>query len=575
MTSRAMLVPGAVGPLHRRTRGSNATYVKKSARDGIMLVRLPETLKAAVAALVGAAASVTAAPSAASELLALTPSDKFVVAAAIDDMGSLDPAAAYEFSTSDLLHNVYETLLIEGPSDAGRFLPGLAESWEVSGDGRVHSFQIRAGVTFASGNPVTAADAAFSLRRLVKLDMAPASTLTQFGFTPANVTQRIFDDGDRLVLDLPAPIAPGLLHAALTATSTAVVDRESVLENEVSGDLGHAWLSETTAGSGSYALGSFSRGVDYVLTARADHWRGPVPMPRVRVHHVPASETQRALLEAGLIDVARNLRPEDVAALAQNPNIRLQSGLTGEIMYLAANMAHPILSEPAVIEAMRWLVDYHGIASLPGLDGSRIVHQAFLPRGIAPALEDTPFTLDVARARALLEQAGIAPFPVTLLVRDVEDRMKVAQALRESFAAAGITLTITALSGQEVLTRYRNRNHELVLEAWIPEFADPHFNAAAFARNPDNSQDAGASGSLAWRNGYVPGQLGAHVDEAFSMQDHEARSALYRRLQIEHRDTAPFVIMFQMIEQTAMQAQVSGFSSDGVLRQVSFRAVSK
>lgn len=532
--------------------------------------------RALVAGCTSAAITLSAASSPASELLALTPADKFVVAATIDDMGTLDPAAAYEFSTAELLHNVYETLLIGGSRDGGdRFLPGLAESWEVSAEGTRHSFRIRTGARFASGNPVTAADAAFSLHRLVQLGMAPASILTQFGFTPDNVTQRITEDGNRLLLDLPAAVAPGLLHAALTATATAVVDRETVLRNAVSGDLGHAWLSRATAGSGPYTLESFSSGFDYVLTARADHWRGPVPLPRVRVHHVPSSTTQRALLQVGLVDVARNLRPGDVAALAQTPEIRVHSGLTGEIMYLAANMGHPVLSDPAVIEAMRWLVDYEGMASMPELRGSRIVHQAFLPRGIAPALEDTPFRLDVARARALLDDAGIAPFEVTLLVRNVEDRITVARALRDSFAQAGITLRITAMSGQEVLTRYRSRSHDLVLEAWIPEYADPHFNAAAFARNPDNSPEAAAAGSLAWRNSYAPGQLGAMVDNAFAMRDDDARDDLYRLLQGEHRSSAPFVIMFQMIEQSAMQTHVTGFSSDGILRRVSFRNVSK
>lgn len=109
----------------------------------------------------------------ANALVAMPSADKLVVAATIDDIGTLDPAAAYEFSTAELLYNVYETLLIEGGADGeDRFLSGLAESWEVSTDGMVHAFRIRTGVSFASGNPVTAADAAFSLRRLVKLGMA-------------------------------------------------------------------------------------------------------------------------------------------------------------------------------------------------------------------------------------------------------------------------------------------------------------------------------------------------------------------------------------------------------------------
>ncbi len=49
-------------------------------------------------------------------------------------------------------------------------------------------------MTFHSGNPVRAEDAAFSLRRVVKLNKTPSFILTQFGFTPENVDEKITVD---------------------------------------------------------------------------------------------------------------------------------------------------------------------------------------------------------------------------------------------------------------------------------------------------------------------------------------------------------------------------------------------
>jgi peptide/nickel transport system substrate-binding protein len=65
---------------------------------------------------------------------------------------------------------MYGSLVSFDPSDLSKgYQPDIAESWEVSGDGKVFTFKIRSGMTFVSGNPVTARDAEFSLRRAVAM----------------------------------------------------------------------------------------------------------------------------------------------------------------------------------------------------------------------------------------------------------------------------------------------------------------------------------------------------------------------------------------------------------------------
>src|SRR3546814_1370734 len=64
-------------------------------------------------------------------------------------------------------------------------------SWTISDDGKIFTFKMRPGITFASGNPMTAEDAVFSLQRAVILDKSPAFIITQFGFTADNVEEKI------------------------------------------------------------------------------------------------------------------------------------------------------------------------------------------------------------------------------------------------------------------------------------------------------------------------------------------------------------------------------------------------
>lgn len=150
-------------------------------------------------------------------LLAETPADTLVIADAIDDIVSLDPHEAFEFSGLDVVNNVYDGLVELDPAQPTGPQPGLAESWEVSEDGLTFTFKMKSGITFSSGNPVTAEDAAFSLQRAVKIDKSPAFILNQFGWTAENVEQMVTFDGDKVILKTDKPYAPTFLYNCLTA----------------------------------------------------------------------------------------------------------------------------------------------------------------------------------------------------------------------------------------------------------------------------------------------------------------------------------------------------------------------
>src|SRR5690606_6976726 len=147
-----------------------------------------------------------------------TPPDTLIMAAAIDDVTSFDPAEVFEFVGGEISNNVYLRLVVRDEADFAEVTGGAAESWEVSPDGLTFTFKMRDGVKFASGAPVTAEDAAFSLQRVVKLAKSPAFILTQFGWTPENVEQHVRAVDERtLELKISEPFAPTLVLNALSA----------------------------------------------------------------------------------------------------------------------------------------------------------------------------------------------------------------------------------------------------------------------------------------------------------------------------------------------------------------------
>jgi peptide/nickel transport system substrate-binding protein len=127
----------------------------------------------------------------ATTVLAATPKDTLVVTWAIDDIITMDPAESFEISAGEVMGNTYDRLLRYDVNDPSKLVPDVAKSWTVSPDDKTYTFEIKPGLKFASGNPLTAEDVAYSLQRAVMLDKTPAFILTQFGFTKENVKDRI------------------------------------------------------------------------------------------------------------------------------------------------------------------------------------------------------------------------------------------------------------------------------------------------------------------------------------------------------------------------------------------------
>jgi peptide/nickel transport system substrate-binding protein len=209
------------------------------------------------------------------------------------------------------------------------------------------------------------------------------------------------------------------------------------------------------------------------------------------------------------------------------------------------------------------------------MKGAVIPHQAFLPQGYLGALEDTPYSLDIEKAKALIAESGIKDPSLTLSVRNSADRMDVAQSIQNTFGQAGIKVELNVGEGAEQLKEYRARQHDATLQTWGPDYPDPNTNSSTFAENPDNSDEANNTGYLAWRNAYDPGEMTAESKAAVLEQDADKRVAMYADLQKKHRETSPFIVMFQQARQTGVRNTVKGFYTGGAVDAAAYWLATK
>lgn len=487
-----------------------------------------------------------------------TPKDSLVMAWAFDDIVTLDPGEIFELSGAEYGAQVYDRLVTYDTQDVSKISGQVAEKWDVSEDGKTFTFTIRDGIKFHSGNPLSAEDVAWSIHRVVKMNKGPAFILGQFGLTPDNVEQMVTaPDAKTLIFKTDKVYAPTFVLYCLTANVSSVVDAKLVKSKEVNGDFGTAFLKLNSAGSGPFKLRQWKAGEVMMLDGNPDYWNGAPAMKRVLIRHVAEPATQRLLLEKGDVDVARNLRAEQFEPLRANDKIRIVQSPKGTLYYMGLNQKNPNLAKPEVRKAMKYLVDYEAISKTI-MNGQGTIHQTFLPNGFLGALNETPYSYDPAKAKELLAAAGLPNgFEVTLDIRNTSPSIDVAQALQASAAAAGVKINLLPADGKQVVTKYRARNHELLIYQWGADYQDPHTNADTFAANPDNADDASAK-PLAWRNAWDIPDLTKKTMAAVEERDAGKRAAMYEEIQRQVLDDSPYVIMFQQTEVIAERTNVQG-----------------
>ena len=501
----------------------------------------------------------------ASGALAATPQNTLVIADAIDDIITLDPAEVSEVGGVLMSQQIYQPLVTFDPADPTKIVGVLAQSWAVSEDGKTFTFTMNPAAKFASGNPVTAYDAEYSLRRVILLDSRISFILTQFGLNKDNVAERIkATDAATLTLEVDQKYAPSFVLYVLSSFTGGIVDSELVKQHEATtaaggNDYGNAWLkAENSAGSGPYVLTRWDPKVS-ILMSRNDNFWGTAPgVERIFLQHMPESATQRLALEKGDIDIANKLGPDDIGAVQANGDVQIMEGNSSTIYYFGLNLRDEALSNPKIVEAMKYLVDYQGIADTIGR-GTVKVHQTMIPDGFLGGGTDyNPYALDVEKAKALIAESGVAT-PITLdtVVWNVPPYTEYAQAVQATMAQAGINLDLQVVDGGQWLERYRAHDLDIWFGLWGPDYPDPHSNAKAFTVNDPTDQE-GAKGNLADRFGWNSGELSAQVLAAVQEQDTQKRQELYEAIQRAHTDSSPFVYMFQDSRRVAMRSNVKG-----------------
>lgn len=485
-----------------------------------------------------------------------------VIAVASDPVG-LEPAVnRAEPIGSEIILNVFDTLVAWGDASQTMPEPRLARSWTVSPDGCVTTFQLRTDVSFHDGTACDAEAVKFSLDR----------SLAQNSYTRASLdaVQAVTVTGRWTVeIRLSRPI-PFLL-TLLAQPQAAIVSPTAVRS------MGAAFAN-TPVGSGPFRIRHYDPDVSLILDAVPTYFRGAPGMRRIVYLVIADASTRRLMLENGDLDICQQngqlsaLPMEDLKAYRRNPAIQVIEAPSQIMRQLEFNnrAAGGPTRDLRVRRAMALAVDYDGLIG-GVMDGT--VDRAYGPLpssnwAFDPTMERTAFRYDPGQARRLLREAGYAPGSIHLTLYTFQGSLwaTVATFLQANFAAVGLDVRIEQVEFPSLRTIQTGGHFEVALdgrEAWYND-PDAHITIGYLSSLSDTAMTFRMPPDRA---------LDGLILEAQSCPDPVRRKALYGEIQHRIMDRVPGIYLFSNRVIVFARADIRGLKLSGAPPLTEYRSV--
>ncbi|MCL4268323.1 MAG: peptide ABC transporter substrate-binding protein [Anaerolineales bacterium] len=461
-----------------------------------------------------------------------------------------DPATTY--SSGDKL--VFSGLVSLDPHL--NLAPDLAETWEVSADGTVYTFHIRANAKFHDGRDVTAQDVVFSWERAAGPDLASDTVLTYLGDI-VGVREMVNGEADsisglkvidektlQVTIDAPKPY----FIMKLTFPTAFIVD-----ENNVSA--GEEWVLQPN-GTGPYKLTEW-RSYEYILyEANQDFYLGAPSIPYVVVKLYAGDDVR--LFETGEVDVASVslYSAERMLDPTEPLNANLVTGVDLCTSYVVFDTTRPPFDDVNVRKAFSMAFDrqryidvlYRGLA-LPA-EG---IYPPGLP-GFSYDLEGLPY--DPAQARELLRQSkyggpeGLPEIVYTNAGVGSYVGSNVA-ALAEMWEQnLGVTIKVENIDYNFYYEQVFSGNHGQIFDGgWCADYPDPE-NFADVLFHSGSSQNHGD---------YSNSELDTLLEAARIERDVTKRIEMYQQAERMIVDEAPVLFTVHSLSFQLVQPYVKGF----------------
>lgn len=483
--------------------------------------------------------------------------DTFVFARG-SDAEKLDPADVDDGESVNTLAQCLEGLVRFRPGTL-EIEPWLAESWEISDDGRTYTFTIREGVAFHDGTPLTAETAAFSFRR--QLDPGHPAHLDKAAFGYWNY---LYQDVHEVRVDGPMTLSLVLKQpnaSMLASLATFPVWLISPGSYEQFGDD----MQSHPIGTGPYRFVSWRPGEAVVFARFEDYW-GPTPagFERLVMRAIPENSTRILALRAGDIHGLDGLAPAEIAELADDPRIAVHSGPGLNVGYLSISAFSEPLRDPAIRRALALAIDRQAIVDLGYGDSGQVAEYPLVPGMLGYPTEPGPLRHDPEAAREILSaypELGDERLELAVMSNPrpyMPDPGQVASLIRSDLEDVGLSVDIVTREWNSHLNTVRHGNFDLALLGWNGDNGDPDNFLSIFFGSW--SARKGSANNISF---YVDEEMDRLLLEARAATGPEARATRYHEaLELWARDL-PLIPLMHARHVVVLRREIAGFVLSG------------
>jgi peptide/nickel transport system substrate-binding protein len=419
---------------------------------------------------------------------------------------SFNPVVGVEVPDYDVWNLQYATLTDKAADDFST-IPGLAESWKGSEDGRTYTYTLREGLQWSDGTPLTAEDIAYTINRSRDEEWYNHYSAVQ------NLTATAVDDRTvRITSKVNDPKLPIMDVYIVPKHVWEKYDAKEILKYDGVNDVG----------SGPFVLDEAKRGQFWSMKANPSYWGGKPAVDEIIFREFNNADAMVAALKRGEIDVAHDIPNNAVEDLRATEGIVVVVGEQGGFDELALNggdglkKPHPALEDPNVRLAIAHSIDKQTLVDrvLVGLGRpATTISPSASPTWIPDIPEDEQIGFDLDEANRLLDEGGyedtngdgVREMPgggealdFTYLVNtESQTAAQVADFMSGWLEEVGIKVTQKPVDENVLYTEIAKGDYDMFQWGWTP-YVDPdpmlsYFQCAGIAKSADDTYDNDAN----------------------------------------------------------------------------------
>lgn len=445
-----------------------------------------------------------------------TEKDELIVATAYDAK-SLDPHAVNEVAASNIMVQMYNTLV--ALDENGELIPSLAESFEQVDD-VTYKFTIKQGVKFHNGEEFTVDDAVFSLKRAAE---APAIA-NLFGDIDPNGFEVI--DDTNFTVKLKAPNTSFLYNLMLPGGS--------MLNQKAVEEAGDSYAMDPV-GTGPFKFVDWQKG-DRVELERFDEYFGEKPaFSKMTIRAIPEATNRTIELESGGVDVAYEISANDVSRVEDNPDLQLTRLIDNSTQYLGFNTQKEPFNDVRVRQAINYALDVPAIVETAWKGVGQVAQGPMSPNVNYFNPDIKQYEYNVEKAKELLAEAGYEDgFSTLLWTNEKQERVDMATIIQSQLKEIGIQVDVEILEWGSYLEKLGNGEQDMFIIGWTGQSTDPDVSLYG----PLSKETLGAGANFTF---FINDRVNDLLVEGRKIPDSPEREAMYYEIQEVFAEETPFI----------------------------------